>query len=113
MGFLGGSDGKESACHTGDVAGAVGLIPASRGSHGEGNSNPKQYSCLENSMNGILPGILQERILEWVAISFSNSCMHACMLSRFSRVQLCVTPWTAVVDYSPWGYKEIQSQLSN
>ena len=42
-----------------------------------------------------VPGILQERILEWVAISFSNSCMHACMLSRFSRVQLCVTPWTA------------------
>ena len=21
--------------------------------------------------------------------------MHACMLSRFSRVRLCVTPWTA------------------
>ena len=29
--------------------------------------------------------ILQARILEWVAISFSN----ACMLSRFSRVRLC------------------------
>ena len=24
-----------------------------------------------------VPGILQERILEWVAISFSNACMHA------------------------------------
>ena len=35
-------------------------------------------------------GILQARVLEWVAISFSN----ACMLSCFSRVQLCVTPWT-------------------
>ena len=51
MGFPGGSDGKESACNAGDVAGAVGLIPGSRGSHGEGNSNPKQYSCLENSMD--------------------------------------------------------------
>ena len=24
-----------------------------------------------------IPGILQARILEWVAISFSNTCMHA------------------------------------
>ena len=32
------------------------------------------------------PGVLQARILEWVAISFSNACMHACMLSHFSCV---------------------------
>ena len=38
-----------------------------------------------------VPGILQARILEWVAIFFSN----ACMLSRFSHVQFCVTLWTA------------------
>ena len=38
-----------------------------------------------------IPGILQTRTLEWVAIAFSN----ACMLSRSSHVQLCVTPWTA------------------
>ena len=39
-----------------------------------------------------IPGILQARILEWVAIPFSNACMHACMLSRFSRVRLYVIP---------------------
>ena len=39
-----------------------------------------------------VPGILQARILEWVAIP---SPMHACMLSCFSRVRLCVTPQTA------------------
>ncbi|CAI9152749.1 unnamed protein product [Rangifer tarandus platyrhynchus] len=38
-----------------------------------------------------VPGILQARTLEWVAISFSN----ACMLSHFSRVRLCATLWTA------------------
>ena len=27
-----------------------------------------------------VPGILQERTLEWVAISFSNACMHAKLL---------------------------------
>ena len=84
-----------------------------------------------------VPGILQARTLEWVAISFSNACvhakllqscptlcdpidgspqaplslgfsrqeywsglpftssMHACLLNHFSRVWLCVTPWTA------------------
>ena len=37
-----------------------------------------------------IPGALQARTLEWVAISFSG----ARMLSCFSRAQLCVTPWT-------------------
>ena len=47
MGFSGGSDGKESACSTGDL----GSIPGLGRSPGEGHSNPLQYSCLENSMN--------------------------------------------------------------
>ena len=46
-------------------------------------------------------GILQAKILEWVAISFSNACMHACMPSHFSRVQLCATLWTAAHQASP------------
>ena len=33
-----------------------------------------------------VPGILKARILEWVAISFSNACIHA---KSFSRVWLC------------------------
>ena len=32
-------------------AGDVGSVPESRGSPGEGNRNPLQYSCLENSMD--------------------------------------------------------------
>ena len=30
-----------------------------------------------------------------VGCRFLLQCMHACMLSRFSRVRLCATPWTA------------------
>ena len=45
--FPGGSDGKESACNAGDP----GSIPGSGRSFGEGNGNPLQYSCLENSMD--------------------------------------------------------------
>ena len=44
LGFPGGSAGKESACHVGDV----GLIPGLGGSHGEGKGYPLQYSGLEN-----------------------------------------------------------------
>ena len=44
--FPGGSDGKESACNVGDT----GSIRGSEISPGEGNGNPLQYSCLENSI---------------------------------------------------------------
>ena len=40
--------GKASACNVGDP----GSIPGSGRSPGEGNGNPLQYSCLENSMDG-------------------------------------------------------------
>ena len=33
-------------------AGDLGLIPGSGRSPGEGNGNPLQYSCLDNSMDG-------------------------------------------------------------
>ena len=42
-----GSDTKESACYVGDL----GSIPGLGRSHREGNGNPLQYSCLENSMD--------------------------------------------------------------
>ena len=45
LGFLGDSDGKESDCSVGDLS----SIPGLRRSPGEGNGNPVQYSCLENS----------------------------------------------------------------
>ena len=47
MGFPGGSDGKESACNTGDL----GLIPGLGRSPGGGCGNLLQYSCLDNSMD--------------------------------------------------------------
>ena len=47
MGFPHGSVGKESACN----AGEPGSIPGLRRSPEEGNGNPLQYSCLENTMD--------------------------------------------------------------
>ena len=64
-GFPGDSDGKESACHTGDT----GLIPGSGRSPGGGNGNPLQYSCLENSINreawrGTVHGVTESDITD-------------------------------------------------
>ena len=47
MGFPGGSEVKASAWNAGDLA----SIPGLGRSPGEGNGNPLQYSCLENSMD--------------------------------------------------------------
>ena len=66
--FPGGSDGKESACNAGDL----GLIPGLGKSPGEGNGNPRQYSGLENSMDGgiwqaTVHGVVDSDAAEWRA----------------------------------------------
>ena len=48
--FPGGSDGKESACNTGDL----GLISGTGRAREEGNGHPLQYSCLENYTDRVL-----------------------------------------------------------
>ena len=45
-GFLGGSNGRETACNAEDPS----LIPGPGTSPREGNGSPLQYSCLENPM---------------------------------------------------------------
>ena len=51
LGFPGDSDGKESACNSGDAR-DVGSIPGLGRSPGGDHGNPLQYSCLENPMQG-------------------------------------------------------------
>ena len=56
-----------------------------------------------------IPGILQARTLEWVAISFSNAwkwkvkvkSLRLSTWKLYSRVQLLATPWTAVYQDPP------------
>ena len=62
-----------------------------------------------------VPGILQTRTLEWVAISFSNTWQWKVKVKSLSHVGLFVTPWTA--DYQappPMGFsrQEYWSGLS-
>ena len=65
-------------------------------------------SCLTlcNPINGSppgspVPGILQARTLEWVAISFSNAWKLKVKVKSRSCVQLLATPWTAAHQAPP------------
>ena len=48
-----------------------------------------------------VPGILQARTLEWVAISFSNAWKWKVTVKSLSRVWLLATPWTAAHQAPP------------
>ena len=48
-----------------------------------------------------IPGILQARTLEWVAISFSNAWKWKVKVTSLSRVWLLATPWTAAYQAPP------------
>ena len=48
-----------------------------------------------------VPGILQVRTLEWVAISFSNAWKWKVKVKSLSCVRLLATPWTAAYQASP------------
>ena len=48
-----------------------------------------------------IPGILQARTLEWVAISSSNAWKGKVKVKSLSRVRLLATPWTAAYQAPP------------
>ena len=68
-----------------------------------------------------VPGILQARTLEWVAIAFSNAWKWKVKVKLLSRVWLSATPWTIAFQASPsmafsrqeyWSGVPLPSQLS-
>ena len=48
-----------------------------------------------------VPGILQARTLEWVAISFSNACKWKVKVKSLSRVRLLATPGSTAYQAPP------------
>ena len=49
----------------------------------------------------VVPGILQARVLEWVAISFTNAWKWKVKVKSLSRVWLFVIPWMAAYQAPP------------
>ena len=65
-------------------------------------SCPTLCDPIDGSPSGSpVPGILQARTLEWVAISFSNAWKRKVKVKSLSRVQLLATSWTAAHQAPP------------
>ena len=65
-------------------------------------SCPTLCDPIDGSPSGSpIPGILQSRTLEWVAISFSNAWKWKVKVKSLSCVQLFTTPWTAAYQAPP------------
>ena len=65
-------------------------------------SCPTLFDPTDSSPPGsALPGILQTRTLEWVAISFSNAWKWKVKVKLPSHVRLFATPWTAAYQAPP------------
>ena len=65
-------------------------------------SCPTLCDPIDGSPSGSpVPGILQARTLEWVAISFSNAWKWKVNVKSLSHVGLSATPWTAAHQAPP------------
>ena len=65
-------------------------------------SCPTLCDPIDSSPPGsLVPGILQARTLEWVAVSFCNAWKWKVKGKSLSRVWLVVTPWTAAHQVPP------------
>ena len=66
----------------------------------------QSYPTLSDPMNCNLPGssihgIFQARVLEWVAIAFSNAGKWKVKVKPLSRIRPLATPWTATYQAPP------------
>ena len=65
-------------------------------------SCPTLCDSIDGSAQGSpIPGILQARTLEWVAISFSSAWKWKVKGKTLSCIRLLATPWTAAYQTSP------------
>ena len=99
MESLGGPDGKESACNVGDPS----SIPGSGRSPGEGNGNPFQYSCLENSMvRGTGQAPVHGVAKNWTQLSGFTA--------HFTSNNLISSDWTTMIHTDLPGFTLVASQ---
>ena len=78
------------------------VMPAAAAAAKSLQSCPTMCDPIDGSPPGSpVPGILQARTLEWVAMSFSNAEKWKVKVKSLSRVRLLVTPWTTAYQAPP------------
>ena len=84
------------------VLSGVGLRKAAAAAAKSVQSCPTLRDPIDGSPPGSpIPGILQARTLEWVAISFSNAWKWKVKVKSLSCIQLLATPWSAAYQAPP------------
>ena len=84
-----------------DILGPAGLAAAAAAAKSL-QSCPTLCDPIDGSPPGpTVPGILQARTLEWVAISSSNAWKWKVKVKLLSRVRLSATPWSAAHQAPP------------
>ena len=79
----------------GQMLGSIETTAAAAAAAKSHQSCPTPCDPIDGSPAGFpIPGILQARTLEWVAISFSNAWKWKVKAKSLSHVQLLATPWT-------------------
>ena len=106
LGFPSGSDGKESTCNAGDL----GSVPELGRYPGEGNGNPLQYSCLENSMDGgawwaAVHGVAKS----WTRLSNFTFTFHFHALEKEMATHSSVLAWRIPGTGEPGGLPSMGS----
>ena len=91
-------------CKSEKIPRTLGMVLSTTGASAAAAKSLQSCPTLCDPINGSppgspIPGILQARTLEWVAISFSNSWKWK--VKSLSRVQLLATPWTAAYQAPP------------
>ena len=78
------------------------MFPAAAAAAKSLQSCPTLCNPIDGSPPGSpIPGILQTRTLEWVAISFSNASKWKVKVKSLSCVRLFTTPWTSAHQAPP------------
>ena len=84
------------------IAGRFFMVWATRVAAKSLQSCPSLCDPIDRSPPGFsIPGILQARTLEWVAISFSNAWKWKVKGKSLSGIRLLATPWTAACQAPP------------
>ena len=95
----GGSDGKKSAWHVGDV----GSIPGLGRSPERGHSNTLQYSCLKNSMDrGAFLATVHRVAKRWIWLSDTSYIIYIYTHTHIYIVlSICLSPFLQI-QCLPW-----------
>ena len=106
LGFPSGSDGKESACNSGDP----GSTPRSGRSHRERHGDPLQYSCLENPMDrGAWRTTVHGVAKSWTRLSDFTFTFHFHALEKEMATHSHVLAWRIPGTGEPGGLPSMGS----